>query len=200
MSTPTWITLANANMFNQVNTGTAISNFTAATDITPGTNVAGNAYQTAPAQLYPGQMWRFTANGIWSSTASPGISIGIYYGGAAGSPLCYGSVAAASAWSNAASVPWYLQAMGRVTATGSATGAWNVVGMLVGMQPTLGGTTGTGPVFPPSVVTPMPQYTANAQYDTSVAKQITLASTCTASAAANAITVYNWSVEYLTEP
>src|SRR5580698_1421857 len=103
MATPTIITLANANQFSEANAGTAVSSFTSATDVSPGTNVAGQAFQTSPAQLYPGQMWRFTANGIWSSTGSPGLSLGVYYGGAAGSPICYGSVAAASTTQNAAS-------------------------------------------------------------------------------------------------
>lgn len=187
MSTPTLITLANANMYNQVNAGTAISSFTTATDVSPGTNVAGQAFQTQPAQLYPGQLWRFTANGIWSSTGSPGLSLGVYYGGAAGSPVCYGSVGAASTTQNAASVPWQLHAIGKLTAVGANIGVWQVIGTLMGIN--AAGTT-----------TMMPVYTSAAQYDTSAAKIITLAATCSASNASNAVTVYNWAVEYLTEP
>lgn len=188
MATPTWVSLGNANQYNQINTGAAVSNFTSATDVSPGTNVAGQAFQTAPAQLYPGQMWRFTANGTWSSTGSPGVSLGVYYGGAAGSPICYGSVGTASAQLNAASVPWVLEALGRVTTVGSGTTAtWQVIGKLAGFNSF-------------GLPTMMPQYTQAAAYDTSVAKLITLAATCSASAAANALTVYNWAVEYLTEP
>jgi hypothetical protein len=199
MATPTWITLANANQANQAASGTAVSSFSSATDVSPGTNVAGQAFQTAPAQLYPGQQWRFTANGTLSTTSSPGVSLGVYYGGASGSPLCYGSVAAASAWTNAASVPWSLTAMGKLTAVGSATGTWLVMGHLMGLQPFAGGGT-TGTATSPTIATPMPVYTAAAQYDTSVAKIITLAATMTASSASNAITVYNWAIEYMTEP
>lgn len=187
MSTPTWVTLANANQYNQVNAATAVSNFTTATDVSPGGATAGQAYQTSPAQLYPGQMWRFTADGIWSATGSPGISLGVYYGGAAGSPICYGSVAAGNTPQNAASIPWFLHALGKVTAVGTSA-SWQVIGTLMGLL-----TVGTGPTM-------MPVYTSAAQYDTSVAKPITLASTCTAANAANAVTVYNWAIEYMTEP
>lgn len=195
MATPTWITLANANQFNQTN-AQAISNFTAATDVSPGVNTAGQAFQTSPAQLYPGQMWRFTANGIWSSTGSPGVSLGVYYGGAAGSPICYGSVGAGSTQANAASVPWFLDAMGKITTVGSATGAWQVIGKLVGLY----NPSGTGASLAGYGTTMMPVFTTAAQYDTSTAKLITLAATCSASAAANVITVFNWAIEYLTEP
>lgn len=188
MATPTWITLANANQYSQINAGTAVSNFTAATDVSPGINTVGQAFQTAPAQLYPGQMWRFSANGTWSSTGSPGVSLGVYYGGAAGSPLCYGSVGTASAQLAAASVPWMLQAMGKVTTVGSGTSAaWQVIGVLTGLNSF-------------GLPTMMPQYSQAAIYDTSVAKLITLASTCTASSTSNALTVYNWAIEYMTEP
>lgn len=186
MSTPTWVTFANANMYNQTGSISAVSNFTAATDVSPGGNTLGLAYQTVPAQLYPGQQWRFTANGIWSSTGSPGLSLGVYYGGAAGSPLCYGSVGAASTTQNAASVPWQFHAIGRIIQPGTSA-IWEVIGCLTGVN-----AAGTN--------TMMPAYTQAAQYDTSVAKIITVAATCSASAAANAVTVYNWAIEYMTEP
>lgn len=186
MSTPTLVMLANANMFNQVGSVSAVSNFTTATDVSPGGSQLGLAFQTSPAQLYPGQLWRFSANGIWSSSGSPGLSLGVYYGGAAGSPLCYGSVAAASTPQNAASVPWSLMALGRLSQVGTST-VWQVIG-------TLSGINGGG------LMTMMPQYTQSAQYDSSVAKIITLASTCTTASVSNAVTVYNWAIEYLTEP
>lgn len=198
MSTPTWITLANANQQNQTASASAISNFTALSTVSPGGSVAGQAYQTQPAQLYPGQMWRFTANGTWSSTSSPGISLGIYWG-TTGSPLCYGSVPSTQAWSGAASVPWTMQAMGKLTAVGLNVGVWNIIGFLAGLAPVTSGATGTSP-YPNGAITVMPQFTQAAQYDTSTAQLITLASTCTASSTSNAITVYNWSVEYMTEP
>jgi hypothetical protein len=187
VSTPTLVTLANANQYSQTGSVTAVSNFTSVTDVSPGGATLGQAYQTAPAQLYPGQMWRFTANGIWSSTGSPGLSLGVYYGGAAGSPICYGSVGAASTPANAASIPWQLHAVGRLTAVGATTAVWQVIGTLTGINSS-------------GATTVMPQYTQAGQYDTSIAKIITVAATCSASAAANAVTVYNWAIEYLTEP
>lgn len=206
MSTPTWITLANANMFNQTASGTAtaltqVGPVGGASDISPGGLVAGQAFQTVPAQLYPGQQWRFTGNGIWSSTSSPGVAVGVYYGGAAGSPLCYASVPSTYAFTNCASVPWTFQAVGRVTAVGSATAAWNVVGMLSGLSygASAAAVTGTANGLVSTNVG-APQYTAAAQYDTSVAKLITLVGFTSASAAGNVMTVYNWTVEYMTEP
>ena len=196
MATPTWITLANSNQYNQANAGTAVSNFTTATDVSPGTNVTGQAFQTSPAQLYPGQMWRFTANGIWSSTASPGVSLGIYYGGAAGSPICYASVGPGSAQANAASIPWYLTAMGKLTAVGASVGSWQVIGTLTGLY----NPSGTGAALGGYGTSLMPVYTSAAQYDTSTARLITLAATCSAASTSNAMTVYNWAIEYMTEP
>ena len=187
MATPSWVTLANSNQYSQVNSATAVSNFTTATDVSPGTNVLGQAFQTLPAQLYPGQMWRFTANGTWSSTGSPGLSLGVYYGGAAGSPICYGSVAAGSTTQNAASTPWQMHALGKLTAVGAGTAIWQTIGILQGVNST-------------GIATMMPQYTAAAQYDTSVAKIVTVAATCTAASASNAVTVLNWAIEYMTEP
>src|ERR1700752_929876 len=87
MSTPTWVTLANANQTNEVNTGTALANSTTLTDISPGGNTLGQAYQTQPAQLYPGMMIRFKAWGIYSTTGTPTLLLGIYYGGVAGVAL-----------------------------------------------------------------------------------------------------------------
>ncbi len=197
MATPTWVTLANANQFSQTAACVAVSNYTAATDVSPGGNVTGQAFQTNPAQLYPGQMWRFTANGIWSSTSSPGVSLGIYYGGAAGSPLCFGSVPAGSAFTNCASLPWHMHAMGRVTAVGTSA-AWEVIGALQGLCNTVGATATTGTAGIPSATIVMPPYSAT--YSTASATLITLASTCTASSTSNAMVVYNWAIEYLTEP
>ena len=196
MSTPTWVTLANANQYSQVASGAVVTNFTTATDVSPGGSILGQAFQTSPAQLYPGQMWRFSANGIYSTTSSPGLSLGVYYGGASGSPICYGSVAAASAFTNCASMPWSLSAMGKLTTVGASVGIWQVVGFLTGLQPY---SPMTGTAITPSLVTPMPQYTAAAQYDTSTAVKITVAATCTSSGAAS-VTCYNWGIEYLSEP
>ncbi len=188
MATPTWITLANANQYSQIASAAPVSSYSTVTDVSPGGSTVGQAFQTAPAQLYPGQMWRFTANGIWSSSGSPGVSLGVYYGGAAGSPICYGSVGPASVQVGAASVPWYLNAMGRVTAVGSGTsGIWQVIGTLTGLRAD-------------NQTTVMPQYSTVGLYDTSVAKLITLASTCSSATASNIMSVYSWSIEYMTEP
>lgn len=186
MATPTLVTLANANMYNQAGSISAVSNFSAATDISTGGSQLGLAFQTSPAQLYPAQQWRFTANGTWSSSGSPGLSIGVYYGGAAGSPLCYGSVGAASTPQNSASIPWVLRAEGRLLQVGTSA-IWQVIGTLSGINSS-------------GAVTMMPQYTQAAQYDTSVAKIITLVSTCSTASVSNAVTTYNWTIEYLTEP
>lgn len=186
MATPTLVTLANANQYSQAGSATAVSNFSTVTDVSPGGNTLGLAFQTTAAQLYVGQQWRFTANGIWSSTGSPGLSLGVYYGGAAGSPLCYGSVGAGSTPQNAASIPWVIRAEGRLIQPGTSA-IWQVIGTLSGINSSGG-------------LTMMPSYTQAAQYDTSVSKIITVAAVCGAANAANAVTVYNWSIEYLTEP
>lgn len=186
MATPTLVTLANANMYNQAGSISAVSNFSTATDVSPGGGTLGLAFQTSPAQLYPGQLWRFTANGVFALSGSPGLSLGVYYGGAAGSPICYGSVAAAGTPVNANGLSWQLQATGRLAAVGTSA-SWQVIGLLTGIN-------SNGSTIM------MPAYTQAAQYDTSVAKTITLAATCTSASVSNSVTVYNWAIEYLTEP
>lgn len=201
MATPTWITLANANQFNQAASGTAVSSFTSITDISPGLASGGQAFQVQPAQIYPGQMWRFTANGTWSSTSSPGVSVGVYYGGAAGSPLCYACVPSSWAFTNCASIPWQFQAMGKVTAVGPSTAAWQVIGVLSGLCYTASAAAVTGTATQlVSANVAAPQYTSASQYDSASAHAITLAAQCSASSGSNAITVFNWAIEYMTEP
>src|SRR5581483_1962798 len=118
MATPTWVTLANANQSNQTSTGAALASSTTLTDISPGGNTAGQAFQTQPDQLYPGQMLRFTAAGIYGTTGTPTLLIGLYYGGVAGVALA--ATAATTTASGVSNGIWTLSAMARVISTGTS--------------------------------------------------------------------------------
>lgn len=98
--------------------GSALSNSTSATDISPAPQYMSQTY----GQMYAGQRWRFTAYGIVSTTSTPTLNLGIYYGGVAGTALCTsGNVtmtASASSWW------WQVQVFMEVRTVGSSGTVW----------------------------------------------------------------------------
>ncbi len=188
MATPTWVTLANAGQSNAVNTGSALTSSVSLTDISAGANTGGQAFQLQPEQLYPGQALRFTAAGIYSTTSSPTLLVGLYYGGVAGTALA--ATAATTTGSGVSNGIWLLEATARVITTGT-TGTVSTLGQVTG----IGATAGT------PVLMPATSATGNTvTIDTSAAKLITVGAQWGTSASANAITCYQWYIEYLTQP
>jgi hypothetical protein len=100
-----------------VGAGTALANTTTATDISPAPQV------TIPANyLFVGQRLRITGYGIYSTTGTPNLTLGIYYGGVAGTLLA-GTAANATA-SGAASYPWKITLDIYVRSAGSSGSVW----------------------------------------------------------------------------
>lgn len=97
--------------------GSALANTTTATDISPSPQL------TLPAgYMYIGQRLRVVGYGIFSTTGTPNLTLGVYYGGVAATLLAgTGTVATGN---NAASWPWRIQAEIYVRSLGSSGTVW----------------------------------------------------------------------------
>lgn len=129
MPNMSWVGLLNAGQYNQENAGTAYASSTSATDISAGGNTAGQALLLPASYLVLGTQLRVTANGIVSNTSTPNLTLGVYYGGVAGTALTStGAVATASSLSTN---QWKLEALIRVVSVGTS-GSMYTTGTVVG--------------------------------------------------------------------
>ncbi len=97
--------------------GTAYANSSAITDISPAPQVV------IPANyLYVGQRLRLTGYGIYSTTGTPTLILGVYYGGGAGTLLA--ATAANATASGAASYPWKITLDIYIRSAGSSGTVW----------------------------------------------------------------------------
>jgi hypothetical protein len=97
--------------------GTALSNSTVLTDIGPAPQ-----YVVPANYLYVGQRWQIRGYGIYSSTGTPTLLLGIYYGGVAGTAIV--ATAANAVASGAASDPWRIEVDISVRTVGSSGTVW----------------------------------------------------------------------------
>lgn len=158
--------------------GTALATSTTLTDISPTPN------WPLPANfLQAGSALRFTAFGVFSTTATPTLLLGFYYGGVAGTALATtGAVTTASAVTN---VPWRMYAEATVWTTGT-TGTISVQG-----EAKLGATVATWNTQIPIPVTAL----ATVTIDTTAAKALTVGAQWGTSSASNTITCRGFYVE-----
>jgi len=98
--------------------GTALTNTTVAGDISPAPQFMSQTY----GAMYVGQRWRFTAHGIFSTTSTPNLTLGFYYGGVAGTALA--ATAATATASGAVTLPWGLELLMSVRSLGATGTAW----------------------------------------------------------------------------
>jgi len=97
--------------------GSALASSTSLTDISPSPQLSLPA-----GYLYIGQRIRLIGYGIFSTTGTPNLTLGGYYGGVAGTALATtGAVATGSA---AASWPWRLQLEIYVRSLGASGTVW----------------------------------------------------------------------------
>lgn len=97
--------------------GTALASSTSATDISAAPQLV------LPANyLYAGQRLRLVGYGIFSTSATPNLTLGGYYGGVAGTLLAGTGTVATS--NNAASFPWRLELDISVRTIGSSGTVW----------------------------------------------------------------------------
>lgn len=130
MSQNNWVQLINAESYNQISAGSTLSNSNTLTDVSPGGNTAGQALVLPAGFLYSGLQLRVRANGIVSTTGSPSMLIGVYFGGVAGTVLAATTVTASANMSNAT---WELDASIRCDGTGTS-GTLRTQGKILGMN------------------------------------------------------------------
>lgn len=157
--------------------GTALANSTTLTDISQAPQF------TLPANyLQAGSALRFTAFGVLSTTATPTILLGVYYGGVAGTALAV--TPATTTGSGVTNVPWRLELTTTVRTTGSSgtamsQGFWDL------------GTAVTAVTHLPLPGTAL----ATVTIDTTAAKTLTVGAQWSAASASNTITLHGFYVE-----
>lgn len=167
MTIQTWESLLNGPA--QVAAGSAYASSVTLTDVSPlpHTAIAANS-------LVPGSVIRLTAFGVLSTTGTPTLLLGFYYGGVAGVALA--ATTAVTMGSGVTNVPWRMEWMGVVRSVG-ATGT----------------IMGQGIVWHGSSVSawtniPLPQTAlATVSIDTTTAKNITVGAQWGTSSASNTL-------------
>lgn len=175
-----WEAPLNAGSPYQTTTGTPLANSSTASDISPAPQI------TIPANYYyPGQLFRLTAWGIYSTAATPNLTIGFYYGGAAGTALC--ATAATATGSAVTNLMWYATATVRITSLGSS-----------GTAVAFGLCTGIGATAATQVLMPISSASGNSvTINTTTANTWTCGATWGTSSTANTITCYYYVLELL---
>lgn len=156
------------------------ANYTTAVDISPAPQIV------LPANLLDiGQVLRLTAFGVFSTTGTPTLQTGFYFGGAA-SGVALATTAAVATGSGVANVPFRLEYEGRIRSTGTA-------GTIMGNGYEYRGTTVSAWAVTPIPVTAL----ANVTIDTTTAKTITVGAGWGSASSSNTITCHHLSVELI---
>jgi hypothetical protein len=128
MPVMSWEAVLNAGPPYQTTNGTAYASSTTPTDVSPSPSI------TLPANYYyTGQLFRWTAWGTISTTGTPTILFGLYYGGVAGTALA--ATAATTTASGLATEMWKIDGISRVHTLG-ASGVITSYGNCVGIGAT----------------------------------------------------------------
>lgn len=183
---PSPILLANAGQTNQTSTGSALASSSSLTDISPGGNTLGQAFQINADVLQPGTMLRYRANGIYSTTGTPTLLLGLYWGGIAGTALAV--TAATTTASGVSNGTWILDATTRVISTGTS-GTAVTIGSVLGIA-----ATSANPTLMPATSSNGGQATI----DTSTNKIVTVGAQWGTPSSSNTITCYQFAIEILT--
>jgi hypothetical protein len=161
--------------------GSAYANSVALTDVSPTPAI------TIPANfLEPGSELEIRAHGEFSTTGTPTLLLGFYYGGVAGVAL--GATAAITTASGAASFPWMLEYRG-VCRTNGGSGTINGMGRLY---------LGTSLVLLSMNALPASAAARTVTIDTTGAKAITVGAQWGTASASNTLTVNDISVKTVT--
>jgi len=179
----TWASLMNEGGYSQLNTGTALNTSTSLTDISPGGNVAGQAYQFNADYLQVGFQFLVYASGIVSNTSTPTLNLGLYFGGIAGTALA--TTGALTTTSGLSNTTWELEAKMRVDAVGTS-GSIRTNGHVL------------GPIFGTTTCVMIPASSSsgnNVTVNTGAASNIlTVGAQWSASSASNSIQVIEFAV------
>lgn len=161
--------------------GAAYHTSTTLTDVAPTPNIA------VPANMLEiGSELEITAHGQFSTTGTPTLLLGLYYGGVAGVALAASS--AITTGSGAAAWPFMMRYRGVVRAIGSA-GSINGQGILY-----------LGTSLTAFTVRPIPETLAarTVAIDTTTAKNLTVGAQWGTSSASNTLTLNDYSVRLVT--
>lgn len=141
-----------------------------------------------------GATWRQDCHGIISTTGTPTIAIGTYFGTVPGTITTVLAISPTiTTATGLANIPWYYRATGRTLAVSETTSTMIVMGILFGDIEALGATIATEPIqfvvnaTPPTAVTT----------DLSSAAFLDVKATFSASSVSNSITVNNYYLESL---
>jgi hypothetical protein len=161
-----------------VTAGTALANSTTLTDISPAPQIL------VPANMLDvGQVIRLTAFGVFSTTATPTLLTGFYWGGVAGTAL---GATGAITTGTATNWLWRTEYEGRVRTTGTG-------GTIMGSGQMFLGTSLTA-----MSVSALPGTAlAAVTIDTTTAKALTVGAQWSAASASNTITCHHFSVELI---
>ena len=155
--------------------GTALANSTTLTDISPSPAIV------IPANLLEvGSLIRFNAWGRFSTTGTPTLLIGAYYGGVAGTAIC--ATSALTSISGATNTSWKLSGEFRVRSVGSS-------GTVIGAASAYGITAITASALAPASAP------ATITADTTAAKSLTIGAQWGTANASNTITCHHFDVE-----
>jgi hypothetical protein len=162
-----------------VTAGAAYANLNTITDVSPAPQIV------LPANLLDvGQVLRMKAFGVLSTTVTPTIILGFYYGAVAGTALA--ASAAITTGSGVTNVPWEIEYEGRVRTTGTG-------GTIMGRGTMQLGTSVSAITFNPLPATAL----ATVTIDTTTAKQVTVGATWSAASASNTLTCHHFGVELI---
>lgn len=160
--------------------GTALANSNTLTDISPTPNY------TLPANfLQNGSALKFTAFGVFSTTVTPTLLLGIYYGGVA-SAVPLATTGAITTGSTVTNVPWRLELTATIRSTGST-------GTAMSQGFCLFGTSVSAASFLPVPNTAL----ATVTIDTTAAKALTVGAQWSAASASNTVTCHGFYIESL---
>jgi hypothetical protein len=171
-----WAALLNSPQ--QVAAGAAYNTSTTLTDVSPAPQL------TLPANfLGNGSCFRLIGKGVFSTTGTPTLLLGFYYGGVAGTAL---AASAANTTATATNFQWEIDATVTIRTNGSAGTAWAQGHVLLG---TAAATMSafTLPGAAPAAVT----------VDTTAAKTVTVGAQWGTSSASNTLTCHQFLVESL---
>ena len=174
-----WVELANSPV--SITDGTALASSASIATISP--NATTNPPLTIAAnRLFPGAMLRVIACGRFSTTGTPTLNLGVYYGGSGGTALA--TTGAITTTSGVTNVPWWLEVIIQCRAIGTS-GTLFTQGLVHGISGTTGVSVVPIPASAPATVT----------VDTTAAKTIDITGTWGTSSASNTITCHMLSVE-----
>lgn len=159
--------------------GAALANSTTLTDISVAPQFV------LPANfLQAGSALRFTAFGVFSTTVTPTLLLGVYYGGVAGTALA--TTGAITTGSGVTNVPWRLELTTTIRTVGSSGTAISQ------------GYCGFGTSVSAWSWLPVPNTAlATVAVDTTAAKALTVGAQWSAASASNTVTLHGFQIESL---